>query len=299
MKQSNIEEGYVSVNGVQLYYKTVGQGEPVVISHGGPGFDHNYILPMSELADDYKVIFYDQRATGNSTGAVNADSMTLDNFVRDLEGLRRKLNLGKVNLIGHSWGGGLAVYYAIKYPQNLRSLIVLSAGGPDAKYFEQYYQNLQRRMLPEDAVAMREIKQSNAFKNRQAEAVKEYYRIATKPFFYDPSLVDHLDFFVNENTANNQSKAAAFIMRDISNLCFYSKLSAIKCPALIVCGDADPGPRWGPYKLHKLVSQSKLVFLKNTGHFAFIESPEETFSVIRGFLRDGKAMATSIPAEIE
>ena len=291
MKQSNIEEGFVSVNGVQLYYKMIGEGEPVVISHGGPGFDHNYILPMSELADGYRVIFYDQRATGNSTGTVDADSMTLDNFARDLEGLRRKLNLGKVNLIGHSWGGGLAVYYAVKYPLNLRSLIVLGAGGPDAKYFEQYYQNIQKRTSPEDAAAMREIKQSDAFKNRQVEAVKKYYRIATKPFFYDPSLAGRLDFFVNEKTANNQSKAAAFIMKDISSFDVYDELSAIKCPALILCGDADPGPRWGPYKLHKLVPQSKLVFLKNTGHFVFIESLEETLLVVRDFLRNSSTLS--------
>jgi proline iminopeptidase len=299
MKQSDIEEGYVSVNGVQLYYKIVGQGEPVVISHGGPGFDHNYILPMSELADDYRVIFYDQRATGNSTGAVDADSMTLDNFVQDLEGLRKKLNLGKVNLIGHSWGGGLAVYYAVKYPLSLRSLTVLAGAGLDTRYFEQYYQNVQKKTLPKDAVIMKEIKQSRAFRTRQAEAVKKYYRIATKPFFYNPSLVNRLDFFVNESTASNQSRAAAFIMRDLSNLCFYDKLSTIKCPVLIVCGDSDPEPRWGPYKLHKLVPQSKLVFLKNTGHFVFIESPEETFSVIRDFLRDDKAVTTLIPAEME
>jgi len=299
MKQSNIEEGFVSVNGVQLYYKIIGQGEPVIISHGGPGLDHNYILPLSELADDYRVIFYDQRATGNSTGAVNPNSITLDNFVQDLEGLRRELNLGKVNLIGHSWGGGLAVYYAIKYPLNVRSLIVLAAGGPDTKYFEQYYQNVQKKTSREDAETMRQIKQSDAFKNRQVEAVERYYRIATKPFFYDPSFADRLDFFVNENTANNQSKAAAFIMKDISNLCFYDRLSTIKCPALILCGDADPGPCWGPYKLYKLLPQSKLVFLKNTGHFVFIESPEETFSFIKSFLRDDKSVVTSIPAKIE
>jgi proline iminopeptidase len=299
MGQSNIEEGFANVNGVRLYYKIVGDGEPVVISHGGPGLDHNYILPMSELADDYKVIFYDQRATGNSTGAVNANSITLNNYVQDLEGLRKKLKLGKMNLIGHSWGGGLAVYYAIKYPMNLRSLIVLAGGGPDTKYFEQYFQNVHSRTLPEDAVAMRKIKHSKAFKNRQIEVVERYYRIATKPFFYDPSLANRMDFFVNENTAVNHSKAAALIMKDVSRFDIYDELSAIKCPALIVCGDADPGPRWAPYKLHRFVPRSKLVFLKNTGHFLFIESPEETFSVIRDFLRNDKAVKTSIPADIE
>ncbi len=299
MKQPNVEEGFVNVNGVRLYYKIVGDGEPIVISHGGPGFDHNYILPLSKLADDYKIIFYDQRSTGNSSGDVNADSMTLNNFSQDLEGLRRKLNLGKINLLGHSWGGALAVYYAVRYPLNLRSLTVLAGSGLDAKYFEQYYENVKKKTLPKDELAMREIKLSNAFKNRHVETVKKYYRIATKPFFHNPSLADLLDFFVSKNTANNQRKAAAFIMRNISSLNIYDKLSAINCPTLIVCADADPEPRWAPHTLHKLLPQSRLVFLKNTGHFMFIESPQQTLSLIRAFLRNGKPTSAPIRVETE
>jgi len=294
MKQPKVEEGFVNVNGIRLYYKIIGEGQPVVISHGGPGLDHNYILPLSELADDYKIIFYDQRSTGNSSGAVNANSMTLDNFAQDLEGLRRKLNLGKINLVGHSWGGGLAVYYTVRYPLNLRSLTVLAGNGLDTKYFEQYYENVKKKTLPEDELAMKEIKQSDEFRNRNVEAVRKYYRIATKPFFYNPSLVDRLDFFVSENTANNQRRAAAFIMRDLSSFDIYDKLSAINCPTLIVCGDADPEPRWAPNTLHKLISQSRLVSLKNTGHFMFIESPQQTLSLIRAFLRNGKPTKTPV-----
>ena len=299
MKQSNIREGFANVNGVRLYYKIVGDGEPIVISHGGPGLDHNYILPLGELADDYKIIFYDQRSTGNSSGEVTADSITLNNFAMDLEELRTKLNLGKINLIGHSWGGGLAVYYAVKYPTNLRSLTVLAGSGLDTKYFEQYYENVKKKTLPEDETAMKEIKLSDAFKNRHVEAVKKYYRIATKPFFYNPSLVDRLDFFVSENTANNQRRAAAFIMRDISSFDIYDKLSAINCPTLIVCGDADPEPQWAPHTLHKLLPQSRLVSLKNTGHFMFIESPQQTLSLIRAFLRNGKPAKTPVKWQTE
>lgn len=124
-----IEEGTVRSNGVQLYYKIVGEGEPVVILHGGPGFDHNHMLPFGELAHDHKVVFYDQRATGNSTGALDSGSITVDNFVEDLEGLRKKLNPGKMNLLGHSWGAGLAMFYGIKYPAESEDLsFALSIG---------------------------------------------------------------------------------------------------------------------------------------------------------------------------
>ena len=109
-RAKSIKEGFANVNDVQLYYKIIGEGEPIVVLHGGPGFDHNHMLPFVELANDYKVIFYDQRATGNSTGNVDVNSITVDNFVEDLEGLRKKLNLGRVTLVGHSWGAMLAMF---------------------------------------------------------------------------------------------------------------------------------------------------------------------------------------------
>ncbi|MHC4243437.1 MAG: hypothetical protein ACYSU4_13605, partial [Planctomycetota bacterium] len=86
-KTKHIEEGLIRVNKAQLYYKAMGHGEPIIVIHGGPGFDHIHMLPFGELASDYKVIFYDQRATGNSTGSVDSNSITVDNFVEDLEGL--------------------------------------------------------------------------------------------------------------------------------------------------------------------------------------------------------------------
>jgi len=294
-----VEEGRVNVNGVELYYKIMGEGEPVVILHGGPGFDHNYMLPLSQLADDYRVIFYDQRATGDSTGVVDANSITVDNFVEDLEGLRKELNLGKMHVIGHSWGGGLAIYYGVKYPANLRSLVLLAAGGAGTKYFEEYFENVGKKTRPEDAAAMREIEQSDAFKNWEVDAFERYYRIAMKPFFYDPSLAAQMDFCIGRNTVKNQRKTAELLMKDIGDFDVHGNLSVIKCPTLLIYGDSDPGPRWGPYKVHKHIAQSKMVFLRNTGHFMFVEAPEQTFSLIRNFLRDDKSVATTIPPEIE
>jgi proline iminopeptidase len=297
-KSAHIEEGFIEVNGLELYYKTIGEGEAVVILHGGPGFDHIHMLPMRELAKEYKVIFYDQRSTGNSTGNVDSASITVDNFVEDLESLRKKMNLEKMNLIGHSWGASLGMFYGIKHPNNLETLILL-APSASTEYFEQYLKNIQERTSPEDSLALKEIEQSEAFKNKEVEAVQRYYRTAIKPLFFDPFLAGRVDFTFGKNTAKNQNVVAALLMKNLGNYDVHDELSAIKCPTLIVHGDSDPIPVEAPYKAHKHVPQSKFVILKNTGHFIFIESPNELFSIIRNFLRDDSSVETSIPLEIE
>lgn len=291
-KSMKIEEGLVEVNGVQLYYKVLGEGEPVVILHGGPGFDHMYMLPMSELARDYKIVFYDQRATGNSTGNTDAGSITVDNFVEDLEGLRKKLNLGKMNVIGHSWGACLAMYYGIKYPHNMKSLILL-APSASADYYNQYSENIQKNASSQDNHTLKEIEQSEAFKNKVVETVQRYFRISIKPFFHDQSLADRLNLTFSEKTARNQSIVSELLMRNLGNYDIHDELSAIKFPTLIIHGDSDPLPREAPYKVHKHIPQSEFVILKNTGHFMFIESPDELFSIIRDFLRDDKSDSSS------
>ncbi len=116
------EEGVKRINNTEIYYKIMGKGLPLVFVHGGPGLEHTYFLPhMKKLTNDYQLIFYDQRYSGRSGGKVDSVFITMDQFIEDLEGLRVALNLGKMNLVGHSFGGLLTQYYAIKYPENLKS----------------------------------------------------------------------------------------------------------------------------------------------------------------------------------
>ncbi len=115
--QPPTEKGYKIINGVSLYYETIGDGTPIVVVHGGPGLDHSYLLPqMGELAKGYKLIFYDQRAMGKSSADFDTNLMTMNSFVEDLEGIRKAFGLEKMNLMGHSWGGLVSMFYAIRYP---------------------------------------------------------------------------------------------------------------------------------------------------------------------------------------
>jgi len=282
-----IEDGTVDGNGAQLYYKIFGTGEPVIVLHGGPGFDHIHMLPFNQLSKKYKVIFYDQRATGNSTGEINENSITLNSFVNDLENIRKKLNLGKIHLIGHSWGSVLAMYYGIKHPDHLKSLILLACYA-SSEVFGPYFQNIQEKTLPQDSLAMKRIKESDAFQSKQVEVVQKYYQIAIKSMFHDPVFAERMDFRMSENTARNQGAVSGLLMKNIGQFDIHAKLSTIQCPTLIIHGDSDPLPYEAAYKVHQSIPQSRIGVLKNSGHFMFIESPETLFSIIHDFLWDDK-----------
>ena len=98
-KELYLEEGLKEINGTQLYYKILGEGEPIVVLHGGPGLDHSYFLPqMSELAKSHRLIFFDQRLSGRSSAFVDSNAVSMDHFVEDLDGIRLAFKLDKMNL---------------------------------------------------------------------------------------------------------------------------------------------------------------------------------------------------------
>src|ERR1700719_3778993 len=105
----------------------VGHGQPLLIVHGGPGASHDYFLPyLLPLAHHNKVVFIDERGSGKSQKLQDPSGYTVENMVEDVEGVRRSLGLGKITLMGHSFGGVLAQGYALKYQSNLSHLILAS-----------------------------------------------------------------------------------------------------------------------------------------------------------------------------
>jgi pimeloyl-ACP methyl ester carboxylesterase len=124
-------EGYVtSRDGVQIFYRTAGAGDPLVVVHGGPGFDHGYLAPgLEPLAESHRLVFYDQRGAGRSTIVSDAGLLGLDAHIADLEAVRRHFALERVTLLGHSWGAMLAAGYAMAHPDEVAKLVMVSPGG--------------------------------------------------------------------------------------------------------------------------------------------------------------------------
>ncbi|HKY48744.1 MAG TPA: alpha/beta hydrolase [Acidimicrobiia bacterium] len=117
----------MSIRDVLLNVEVAGHGYPLLLMHGGPGLDHWSLRPFLQLADRFTLIFYDHRCNGRSTGAV--ESMTWENLTADADSLRQQLGFERWAVLGHSFGGHVALEYALRYPQSLSHLVLLDTGG--------------------------------------------------------------------------------------------------------------------------------------------------------------------------
>src|SRR6476661_5607685 len=120
-------ESRIPVGNAELYSREIGQGPAIVVLHGGPDFDHTYLLPdLDRLSDSYRLIYYDQRGRGRSAQGVKPEDVTLASDIADLDEVRQHFKLNSVILLGHSWGTVLALEYALRYPGRVSRLILMN-----------------------------------------------------------------------------------------------------------------------------------------------------------------------------
>ena len=121
---------YTEINGYKYHTEIFGNPDstPIIVVHGGPGLDLQYLKPLKDLSPDYRVIFYDQRGTGLSP-RVDKRSITMEQSLEDLHSLVAYFSRGKkVKLIGHSWGAMLVVGYLSKHPEMVSQAVIVEPG---------------------------------------------------------------------------------------------------------------------------------------------------------------------------
>ena len=118
----------IAIRDVSLFVKVIGHGYPLVLMHGGPGADLYTLMSFRPLADRFTLVFYDHRGNGRSTGAP-VESMNFENLTADADALRQALGFEKWAVLGHSFGGNVALEYALRYPQRLSHLLLVNSGG--------------------------------------------------------------------------------------------------------------------------------------------------------------------------
>jgi proline iminopeptidase len=173
-------ESRIAVGGASLYSREIGRGQPVIVLHGGPDFDHGYLLPdLDRLADAFRLIYYDQRGRGRSAERVQAEDVTLTSDLDDLDKVRQHFQLESPALLGHSWGAVLALEYALRHPTRVSHLILMNpapASASDVAVFRKAY--VQK--LGPDMDRQREIVASAAYKEGDPDTVAARYRIHFK-----------------------------------------------------------------------------------------------------------------------
>lgn len=126
----------IRIRDASLFVEVAGRGDPLLLMHGGPGLDHWSLTPFRRLASRHTVIFYDHRCNGRSTGTP-VTSMTWDNLTADAEAIRELLGFERWAVLGHSFGGHVALEYALRYPDRVSRLILLDTAG-DARWSREH-----------------------------------------------------------------------------------------------------------------------------------------------------------------
>jgi len=279
-----ITTGHIVADGATLFFKTMGTGDPIVVLHGGPGFDHRQFLPFIwELADGHQVILYDQRGTGLSESAVDSASINIDNFVADIEAVRRHFGLEKMNLLGHSWGGILAMHYGLRHPDRLRSLVLCSTTASVEAFDEMRTDYLTRRTA-EDRAALEKIGGGEAFNDGDPDAWEAFWRVWFRTYFHDRAQADRMDLFFPPNTIRNCGAVAGLVLGSIGPFDLHDELASISCPTLILHGTADPMPAAYAERIHAAMPGSELVLVPRVGHWLFVDGTEVFTARVLGFL---------------
>jgi proline iminopeptidase len=285
-----LKEVFVEVDGAKLFCRTSTHGAPIVVIHGGPGLCQEYLLPYIEkLADSNFVIFYDQRGCGRSSGALNAESINLKTFLNDLESIRKFFGYKKITVLGHSWGGFLAMQYAIAYPESIDKLILLNTIPASSEERFAFIKELEGRPNPYQG-ELKAIKETQKFAEGDPTTVEKYYRSSSRVLCYDPQKVDLLNFCMESKAFINGLKVNSLfeenLFKNPYNL--YDLLKLLNIPTLIIHGDSDPIPPACAEKIHESIRASQYILLKNCGHFPYVESSDELFRQLSIFLKKDK-----------
>ena len=281
-------DGMKEINETELYYKVVGEGEPILIIHGGPGLNHNYLFSsLQYLTDKYQLIFYDQRASGRSSLTLDPNSVTIDNFIQDIDELRNSFGIEQLNIMAHSWGGLLAMKYAIKHPENTKSLILINSVGASSEISTMANQTLAERFTKEDSIQRAEIIQSVEFQKREPNAIESLMKIGFKYQFYNITFLDSLTLSLNKDYIKT-SQLLQNLAKDLTEYDFHSDLNKIHSPTLLIYGSYDPLTELAGTRIHESIEKSEFKILDNCGHFPFIEKQNEFKKAVMTFMEVNK-----------
>ncbi len=282
--------GFVQVDQAKLFYQSFGTGTPIIVLHGGPGLDQTYLLPqMLTLAKDHEVIFYDQRGSGKSLDTnMSPTYLNTVQFVKDLEALRIQLGLNKVVLLGHSWGGFLAMNYAIAHPDHVSALILMNTGPADYKGQQAFAVEFSKRTQPiKNEISA--LGNPSAFEQSSSANITKMYKVLFSVYFYNPKDESELSLNMTEKSEKSGFKVLE-VMNETSwmkpEINLYPQLEKLNVPTLIVHGKEDIIPLWTAEKIKAAIPGAQMITLEECGHFSYIEKPDQVFSRIDLFLND-------------
>ena len=284
----------LQIRDASLYVEVTGHGDPLVLMHGGPGLDHVSLTSFRALADRHTVILYDHRCNGRSSGAP-IESMTWDNLTADADALRERLGFERWAVLGHSFGGHVALEYVLRYPDRVSRLVLMDTAA-DARWSQEH---------AADVLAGR------GFDRKTVAVARRFYvgRVPPKDFvrasFRLVPAYDHRFSLVRAAREmveggwrmRTRPEALQFGGRMMRGWSVMDRLGEIQVPTLVLAGHDDfLFPPESQALLAAGIPNARLRIIERAGHNPQTERPAETLSAVGDFLAEATAPA---PARVE
>ena len=266
------------VRGVTLFERRIGDGPPVVVLHGGPGADHGYLLPGFDLlANGRELIYYDQRGGGRSPVS-RETPVGWREHVEDLEALRGLSGLSRLSLVGYSWGGLLALLYALTYPDRVERLGLVSPAPAWRGARAEFERRLAERNAAPEVQAARKEAQDGGLRERSAEDYrKRMFELSVAGYFHDWRRARELTPF--RITGRTQQE----VWESLGDFDLRPRLAGLAVPAVILHGEDDPIPMQTAEELARIL-RAPLHRLAACGHVPYVEAPEAFTALLDEFL---------------
>lgn len=286
-------EGRVPYAGGETWYRVVGDGDepdmlPLVCLHGGPGALHDYLEPLEALAGTgRRVVLYDQIGCGRSWIDKPTDFWTVELFVAEVQAIRDALGLDRIHLFGSSWGGMLAMEYALTRPSGLESL-VLSSSPASIPLWAEETARLRDELPDEIKRTLDEHEAAGTTASPEYAAAQEAFyrrhvcRVQPPPDWYlrtMAGMAEHPDVYHHMQGPNEFVITGTLKDWDITH-----RLEEIRVPTLILAGRHDEFTPRQAQVVHDGIAGSELVTFENSSHMQFTEEPERFREVVVAFL---------------
>lgn len=287
-----VDSGHVPTDGARLYYRMTGEGRPIVVLHGGPDLDHTYLLPeLDRLADSCRLVYYDQRGRGRSAEQVRPEDVSLESEIDDLDSVRDHFGLDSFAVLGHSWGGVLAMEYATRHPERVSHLILLNTAPASADDAASFREHLLRVRPTADVERMRELAASAPYQAGDLDVEAEYIRIHYRAALRDPEQIER----VLGRLRTHFTEASVLTARAIEQRLYertwgsdgydlVPRLAALDIPTLVIHGEDDFVPVALAARIAEAIPRARLAVLQAVGHFAYLEAPDAVRRHVRDLL---------------
>ena len=280
---------FANINGIDLFFDVVGSGlsvqekslesKPVLlVHHGGPGADHSHYRPwLDALQDTVQIVYFDHRGTGRS-GHADVSTYTLEQMANDVEALRLYLGIEAPILLGASFGGMVALQYAVRYPDSLSKLILA-----DAAPSNTFATSIER--VAEVASAEQMEMLTARFSGTSTPEQDARYLEVVGPLYYRtlPPLAERE---AEHARIRGAYEVAEHVMKnELPSYDVRAQLGAIHIPTLVVAGRYDwVTPPSQSEEIVKGIPHAELHIFENSGHNPLVEETEEFLQTIARFI---------------